>query len=211
MGVVVGFHARALSESRAANEANRSPDNLARRATLDRKSEAHHSAGIRSRCHHLRTAGSPTPRSEASASSEGHRPMMLRKESLDVIESDVGQLVLNYKAKVSHDCESPSDHNHPMAKDDPAASAYRAAFAARVKSAREDRGFTQAGIAELLGVDQGTYKQYEVRSYLPHHLIPRFCLACGVSLDWLFNASIAVQRRKVRKRKRALQKTTAAA
>ncbi|MDB5579806.1 MAG: hypothetical protein JWR80_4982 [Bradyrhizobium sp.] len=65
---------------------------------------------------------------------------------------------------------------------------YKRHFIERVKAARVARGYTQHDIAELLDIDQGNYKQYETRSFLPHDLVPRFCLACGVDCMWLFSA-----------------------
>lgn len=64
---------------------------------------------------------------------------------------------------------------------------FKVSFTARVRWARLGRGYTQVQMAELLGsLDPGKYKQYETRSYLPHILVPRFCLLCGVDSDWLF-------------------------
>ncbi len=61
-----------------------------------------------------------------------------------------------------------------------------AGFIARTKSAREAAGKTQAEMAELMGTMQGTYKMWETRTPLPHHLILTFCELCQVDLDWLF-------------------------
>src|SRR5262249_16454644 len=35
---------------------------------------------------------------------------------------------------------------------------------------------------QSLGITQATYSKYEFRSYMPHDLLRRFCLACGISL-----------------------------
>lgn len=67
------------------------------------------------------------------------------------------------------------------------ASKFKSDFIARVKAAREAR-FTQAEIADLLQIPQDRYKQYETRSILPHFLIPKFCTACGISVEYLFTA-----------------------
>lgn len=61
----------------------------------------------------------------------------------------------------------------------------KAAFIGRVRAAREARYPTQKPICVILGIEQGTYKQYETRTVLPHRFIPKFCAACGVSLEWL--------------------------
>lgn len=60
------------------------------------------------------------------------------------------------------------------------------AFIRRTKAAREARfPEGQKPMLTILGVEQGTYKQYETRTPLPHRYIPKFCAATGVSLDWL--------------------------
>jgi len=59
------------------------------------------------------------------------------------------------------------------------------AFIRRVKQAREAAFDTQRPMQTILDVDQGTYKQYETRTPLPHRFIPKFCAATNVSLEWL--------------------------
>ncbi|WP_425283183.1 helix-turn-helix domain-containing protein [Methyloceanibacter caenitepidi] len=82
--------------------------------------------------------------------------------------------------------------------------AFRDQFAARVRLARERSGYSQAEIATLLGIKQSAYSKYEGArqppTLMPHHLIPRFCLACRVDVEWLFaDASIPTFNRRVRK------------
>jgi hypothetical protein len=61
----------------------------------------------------------------------------------------------------------------------------KAAFIGRVRAAREARFPTQKPMLTILGIEQGTYKQYETRTPLPYRFIPKFCAACGVSIEWL--------------------------
>lgn len=165
------------------------------RATFVSQIADHHSEGMLSRWGHLRTAAMLCPISAASASGESQRPTTSRNDLiLDAIESELGHYVLIRKAILSHDCEAPSSDNRAMAGKktyDPAASAYIAEFVSRVRRARKHGGYTQAELGKLLGVDQGTYKQYEAKreTLLPHHLIPKFCIACGVNTEWLFGIS----------------------
>jgi len=65
------------------------------------------------------------------------------------------------------------------------ASAYKAGFLGRVKSARELRFETQEAAAVALGMPQSKYSKYEKRSLLPHLMILQFCKVCGVSVQWL--------------------------
>jgi DNA-binding transcriptional regulator YiaG len=52
---------------------------------------------------------------------------------------------------------------------------YRDAFLKRVATAREALGLNQTKMAELLGLTQGHYKQYESRTIMPHHILVEFC------------------------------------
>ena len=67
-----------------------------------------------------------------------------------------------------------------------AASQFKRAFLARTAQARTRAGFSQSEIAELLGIPQDKYKQYEKRSPLPHYLISTFCIATRCEPAWLF-------------------------
>lgn len=59
------------------------------------------------------------------------------------------------------------------------------AFIRRVRLAREARFDSQHPMCVILGIDQGTYKQYETRTELPNKYIPKFVAATGVSFEWL--------------------------
>ncbi len=59
-------------------------------------------------------------------------------------------------------------------------------FVARTKLARKRSGLTQVEVAEILRIDQGTYKQYETRSPLPHRFVAAFCAATHTDAHWLF-------------------------
>lgn len=58
-------------------------------------------------------------------------------------------------------------------------------FVRRVKEAREALGWTQAVMAESLGIPFERYKKYEQRSPLPHYLIARFCKLTGCDVLYL--------------------------
>jgi transcriptional regulator with XRE-family HTH domain len=66
-------------------------------------------------------------------------------------------------------------------------SQYRKEFLARTKLARMSTGLSQGEFANLLGMKQDRYKQYETRTLLPHYLIVDFCEKCGVSEEWLIS------------------------
>jgi transcriptional regulator with XRE-family HTH domain len=66
-------------------------------------------------------------------------------------------------------------------------------FILRTTEARIAAGFTQNEIAEILGLQQGTYKNYETNRPLPHRYIRRFCIACRIMPAQLF----AMRERKV--------------
>jgi hypothetical protein len=130
---------------------------------------------------HLRTAQTDAPTSLATVSSDGLGQSFSTELGVSM-PSVMGPLVQNVKANTPYDISSDSEH--PPGMGDRSETDERAAFIGRVKAAREQR-FKQKDICILLGIDQGTYKQYESRSMLPHRFIPKFCTATGVSLDWL--------------------------
>jgi hypothetical protein len=174
-------HARASME-REANDASRSADTPERFAVLVPSNDFHHSDGIRSRCHHLRTADAGAPTSVARSSSEDQSEMMERNES--TMSNQLGQIVLNDKANVSRDCGTVLGDDGFMGKKLSDAEG-RAAFIRRTREAREARFSSQSPILVILDLEQGTYKQYETRTPLPYRYIPKFCAATGVSIEWL--------------------------
>lgn len=126
----------------------------------------------------------PIPdKSSVSASSEGQRANSALGVSSDMPDI-LGPIVLNVKADLSYDLE-PAGGDTPVMADRMSESEEKAAFIGRVKEARMARFLTQKPICALLDLDQGTYKQYESRTPLPHRLIPKFVAATGVSYEWL--------------------------
>jgi transcriptional regulator with XRE-family HTH domain len=73
-----------------------------------------------------------------------------------------------------------------MPTDTPAATLFKEEFIARTKQARKQAGLSQQDMSDILGIEQGTYKQYEVRSPLPHQYVTAFCAATHVTTQWLF-------------------------
>ncbi len=69
------------------------------------------------------------------------------------------------------------------------ASAFKKGFLARTKQARKRTSYSQNTLGELLGLDQGTYKQYETRSLIPHRLIPQFCALTATEITVLFGVA----------------------
>jgi hypothetical protein len=95
----------------------------------------------------------------------------------------LGPFVLDVKANVSYDTGIDSLDNADM--DRMSETEEKLSFIGRVRAARMARYPTQKPMLTILGVDQGTYKQYEKRTPLPHRYIPKFCAATGVSMEWL--------------------------
>lgn len=176
-----------LSGTRAAKSVRRSAVRLASIAVLDDRSSDHHSLGMLSRCHHLLTCDGVAPVSAAIASRVSQNSMMDRKEVISVIEDTLRQYVLKRKSIVSHDCGELLGQNVFM-DEKISASEYKAGFLGRVKAARESRFEAAIDLCIAMDLKQPTYSKYEVRSLMPHSLIPRFCAACGVTADWLFTA-----------------------
>jgi DNA-binding XRE family transcriptional regulator len=139
--------------------------------------------GIRFRCAHLRTRGTVVPISTAKSVSDDQRERRDLGEPL--IPDKLGHIVLTRKAKVSRDPIKGLVQTVPMARDEPISKA-KQDFIARVREARNGTPHSQEAMGELLGIGQGTYKQYESRSWLPHHLIPLFCALTLRSIEWLY-------------------------
>lgn len=201
-------HARASVRSRAAKTANVSAVNPASFAVFVLKTGSHHSAGMLSRCAHLRTATTPAPVSEAKVLSDGHSRTTSRNELVGVMQESLGQSVLNCKANLSYDCGFSGTIQSGMVKE-PSKSLFKQEFMSRVTWAREAAGHTQATIAERLKMPQDKYKQYETRSFLPHDLIPQFCLLCRVNEAWLYTGyglAPSAEREKFRKTKKHKEK-----
>ncbi len=158
----------------------------------------HQTAGIESRCRHFSTAAPVKSAglaiSDAIASEEAHKSMMERNDLGAGMPESLGQNVLNHKATLSRDCEPARAEKAGMVKGS-TKSAFKAEFIARTRQARIARGYSQEQMAALLDMAQGTYKQYESRSLLPHDLVPRFCLLCGVDERWLFTETPRVKAR----------------
>lgn len=62
---------------------------------------------------------------------------------------------------------------------------FKQQFIGRVKAARKALGWKQWQMAQALDMPQDKYKQYEGRSYLPYHLVGRFCLITRIDPNWL--------------------------
>lgn len=195
MGILVRFSGHA----RASRRAGRSEADLAwsaassskvtpfnPRASAKRTRASQYSGPIRPRRAHLDTiqldTGTPADwKSRATSSNEGQS--LSTSLTLPSMPYAVGPQVLNVKVNTSYD--ESLDFSENPAMDRMSETEERAAFIGRVRAAREARFPTQKPICIILGIDQGTYKQYESRTVLPHRFIPKFCAACGVTLDWL--------------------------
>lgn len=192
-GTVLHFparHGRAsagsrAAPSRAAISASCSADKPASCAVVVASTELHHSAGMLLRWNHLRAEAGGAPMSEAIAPGERQSPIIARKDVRgSAMPTCLGQSVLKSKAKMSHDLGQKVADNAGMA-DRMSETEEKLAFIRRVRLAREARYPTQKPMLTILEVEQGTYKQYETRTPMPHRLIPKFCAATGVSIEWL--------------------------
>lgn len=178
-------HVRASAGSRAAIVARASAVKPASCAVCVARTAVHHSAGRLSLWNHFRAASGEAPISAAIAPGEFHSPIITRNDVSELSMPDcLGQSVLKSKAEMSHDAGQVFSDYSGMA-DRMSETEEKAAFIRRVRMAREARFQTQRPILTLLELEQGTYKQYEKRTPLPHRLIPKFCAATGVSLEWL--------------------------
>lgn len=76
--------------------------------------------------------------------------------------------------------------------EDKGRSAFNTAICRRVRQERERKVWTQAQMAEALGVGVEAYRKYEVRSPLPAALLHRFSLISGRSIQYLVTGQDAL-------------------
>ena len=57
----------------------------------------------------------------------------------------------------------------------------------RTRGARLKSGHSQEEVAKALGINQSSYKWYEVRNPIDHKFIPRFCAIVRITETQLFN------------------------
>jgi len=62
---------------------------------------------------------------------------------------------------------------------------FNEAICRRTMQIRQDMGLTRKAMAEAVGCTEFTLQKYEIRSPLPHHLIPKFCELTGFSSWYL--------------------------
>lgn len=191
MGNVIKLaHARASVVSRAAKAVRNSAVSPFSDARSVAKIADHHSAGTLSRCHHLETAEAPAPMSDAIASRDGQSSMTaLKDEGKSVIADLIGRSVLGRKPKSSQDGAKSLGHTVLMTADE-----IRRGFIQRTREARMSSGLSQPQIAKKLGIDQGTYKNYETIRPLPHELVPFFCEICEITPVDLYPAAKKARR-----------------
>lgn len=63
-----------------------------------------------------------------------------------------------------------------------------------IRFARKQCGYTQQQVSDFLGIKRSSYAYYETgHSAVPVELIPRICVAFGVSADWLLSEEIVLK------------------
>jgi DNA-binding XRE family transcriptional regulator len=180
-------------------------------ATSQAKSAAHHADGTLSRCHHLLTDAGSAPMSTASASRVGHNSMTARN---DLMSRSMRRNVSNHNPHHSTDPGLAYGGQNVLSFPTMATETedeFTQNFLARIRAAREFKGFSQAQMATLLGIGLGTYNKYETRTVMPHFLLKRFCAHTGANIRVLYGmrgdggtvAAVPIQPKPVQQKKRA--------
>jgi DNA-binding transcriptional regulator YiaG len=208
MGKVLRFpvrHGRAASaDSRAARRVQISALRPCDVPHSVSSTDAHHSAGMLSLCHHFDTAADLAPISAAIASRDGQSSMIDRKEGVSVIPPAIRQSVLNCKDILSADLAVSFGQTVLMAATSKSASDFKNLWIARTKAAREKSGKSQDVIAAEIGVPQPTYAKYETRTMLPHQYVMAFCALCDITPAWMYTAAVAMPEAKPKRKRRRL-------
>ena len=189
MGTVVSLahHVRA---SLVANPVRISAVKPASRARGVAKIGPQCSGGIRSLWDHLRAVSVWTPISPASTMLDG-QSLTTARNDLNTMPQTMGQKVPRRKHFLSHDQDASTAHVPAMVDE----LEYKRQFIARVREGRARRpDWRQEDIAELLGTDRDTYKQWETRTFMPRHLMPLFCKLTGLSLIYLLTGMESAER-----------------
>ena len=96
---------------------------------------------------------------------------------------------------MSSDGKSPESHSvYVLSR-----SEYQRGYINRTREARERAGYEITEMAKLLDLKIDTYSKYEIRTPLPRHLVPKFCLICRTTANWLFGVEEVSGRRPLRK------------
>ena len=185
-------------EERAASLVSISAVKPALAAVGDSSIAFHQSDGMLLRNRHLRATSTLAPISDAMASGEGQSLITSRNEVGSLMPSLLGQSVLNVKDDVSSDVAGHFVLQSGMGKTQPS-TAFKRAFTAQIKAAREAKGLKQDQMGRLIGLSQGSYKQYEGRTLMPHELLPKFCHEAGIDIAQLFKQAHAAAQAARRK------------
>jgi transcriptional regulator with XRE-family HTH domain len=62
---------------------------------------------------------------------------------------------------------------------------FNEALCARTRALRDEKGWTAVQMAIALGVPAERYRKYEMRSPLPHYLIPRLAAICDCTIEYI--------------------------
>lgn len=81
-----------------------------------------------------------------------------------------------------------------MAYMQPSAQQYYLSFRERLKDIRAQLKWSQADMANALGIPLVTYKSYEVRSKFPPHLIERLALVTHTDVGYIVTGKAPIHR-----------------
>lgn len=195
---------------RPAKVANSSAVSPASRAVDVDSNFNQRSAGMLSLWDHFFTVSEANPASAARASADGHSLHTSRNDNIcGRMQACLGQSVLELKGGLSipgFDVCREQGQFVPVAGNN-RETEFKRAFIERTRHARLSQFKRQVDFLQAFPwISQGTWKTYETKNCLPHHLVAEFCAICEVDIDWLYcgkgkgPAMEALPRRKPRSR-----------
>lgn len=73
---------------------------------------------------------------------------------------------------------------------------FKKEFCSRLRLARISAGMEPEQVAEHLGIAVDTWRRYELRTLLPHHLLPRVSYLFGVDVEFFYTPTGDQQQRR---------------
>ena len=138
--------------------------------------------GTEPRCRHFLTASGDAPNDMAVARMTSQFNSMTAHDGYDLSHSQGTSWDDASRKRIIKNVRMPISSQ-------PAA-VYTKSILDRTRAARMNRGWSQAEMAQFLGIGVEVYKKYETRTPLPHRFMDLFCTLTGISIEFLVTGRV---------------------